>query len=400
MANVGIGNSELSPAEVAQFYDRLSKTAKKQGTSINVIGIEGENCDLANLGRCANETSGTVSIKKPLELRRMMRQIIDSSVITTNTFVKINTSKALSITRGQDFLLSSDVKHDHLANEFEIGNVTSDSDLTFRLTVDPTFVKCNGKEKYVSFPLQVQISYKHVDGTVGIRTITTVTPPLSTNREETEKNVDISIVALETVHESAHFAEKDQYLEARLKLFSVQKLFERCAIEDVQKEEYSTFISETNDLDQELQKCQKRNSQSKKDETADIVFRMKSACLKSFLAGSKKKELVAQRKNHTASSVKQFKKKTQSMSQYSSIPNSDLAQKLLQEQEKREQLQEVIEEKESQTRCLICEEEEINVVCIPCGHLIMCHQCSNKLTKKECPSCRQQVQTFVKVFKR
>lgn len=399
MANVGVGSSELSPVEVAQFYDRLSNTAKNQGTSINVIGIEGENCDLATLGRCANETSGTVSIKKPLELRRMMRQIIDNPVIATNAVVRVVTPKALSITKGQDFI-SSDAKESQLANVFEIGNVTSDSDLTFRLAVEPTLVSTKGKGKHIAFPLQVQISYKRIDGTMGIRTITISTPPVSTNREETEKNVDVSVVALETVHESASFAEKDQYMEARLKLFSAQKLFERCAAEDVQKEEYSTFISETNDFDQELQRCQKRSQKSKNDETADVVFRMKSACLKTFLAGSKKRELVAQRKNHTASSVKEFKKKTQSTNQLSSIPNSDLAQKLLQEQAKREQLQEVIEEKESQSRCLICEEKEIDVVCVPCGHLIMCYQCSNKLTKKECPSCRQKVQTFVKVFKR
>lgn len=402
MANVGVGNSELSDAEITAFYDRLSTTARSQGTSISVIGIEGENCDLVRLGKCADDTSGTVSIKKPLELRRMMRQIIDNPTIATSTTIRFISPTNIIFTKGEYFAQEITAEPEKL-EVLEIGNVTGESDISFEYVVTSAdkLADKKGKKKAQDTPIQLQINYKRTDGTVGMRAISTNLPTVTSDREQTEKNIDVSVIALNAVHRAGMFAERGLYKEARLKLFSVQSMLERCAIEGVQREEYSTFVIETELLDQELQRCQLRNTRSATDETAGIVFRMKNMSLNTYLSGSKKTTLVKQRKNHTASSVKQFKKKTQNVGpNLSQIPNSDLARKLIQEQEKREQLQELINEKEEQTKCIICEESEIDVVCVPCGHLIMCHGCSNKLQKKECPSCRQPVQTFVRVFKR
>ncbi len=48
--------------------------------------------------------------------------------------------------------------------------------------------------------------------------------------------------------------------------------------------------------------------------------------------------------------------------------------------------------------CKMCFENEINVVLIKCGHLVVCERCSkNKL--KECPICRKQIVEIMKVYR-
>ena len=73
----------------------VGKLAKKNGTVISVIGIEGSDCSMSALGRCAELTSGNVNIVKALELQRKMRQIIDNPVVATGVQVKVLVHPAL-----------------------------------------------------------------------------------------------------------------------------------------------------------------------------------------------------------------------------------------------------------------------------------------------------------------
>jgi small GTP-binding protein len=386
MANIGIGSSEHG--QVEQFYSLLSSTANRYGTSISVIGIEGENCDLKNLGKCAIDTSGSVNVRKPIELRRMMRQIVDNPIIATNASIKIVMHNSYSITQTTN-------KNPSHSVTFELGNITGDSDYTFSFTSSRQYNRSESRE----IPIQVQLQYKRMDGLTCLRVINSKLPPITTDRCEAEKHVDVSIVALHAIRQAAQFGQQSMYLEARLKLFAIQKLLDICT-SDTQREEYATFIAESQELDEVLQKCMQNSSYRTSDDAAKVLLRMTNMNVNALLCGSRKREIVKQRRNHTAVTVKQFKKKVQPVTNYSAIPNSALAEKLQQEQEKREQLEEIINEKEEQTRCIVCEEHFINVVCVPCGHLIMCQGCSTKLNESNCPSCRQHVTSFVRVFKR
>ena len=46
--------------------------------------------------------------------------------------------------------------------------------------------------------------------------------------------------------------------------------------------------------------------------------------------------------------------------------------------------------------CLICCNEERQLACIPCGHLIACVPCSHSLLT--CPVCRKSIEAFVRIF--
>lgn len=45
------------------------------------------------------------------------------------------------------------------------------------------------------------------------------------------------------------------------------------------------------------------------------------------------------------------------------------------------------------TDCIICMENEYDVVMVPCGHYCMCNECANKIlnSTSKCPICRQGV---------
>ena len=46
--------------------------------------------------------------------------------------------------------------------------------------------------------------------------------------------------------------------------------------------------------------------------------------------------------------------------------------------------------------CKICLSEEIKVVFLPCGHLVCCEQCANRVS--HCPICRKYINGTVKAY--
>lgn len=47
------------------------------------------------------------------------------------------------------------------------------------------------------------------------------------------------------------------------------------------------------------------------------------------------------------------------------------------------------------TTCKICQQRQVNVLFLPCGHLIACAQCATAL--RTCAVCRQPVKGAVRV---
>ena len=46
--------------------------------------------------------------------------------------------------------------------------------------------------------------------------------------------------------------------------------------------------------------------------------------------------------------------------------------------------------------CKICMDNEVDLVLLPCGHLISCVNCAHKL--KDCPVCRHFIKRIVRTF--
>lgn len=48
--------------------------------------------------------------------------------------------------------------------------------------------------------------------------------------------------------------------------------------------------------------------------------------------------------------------------------------------------------------CKICLEKEVEVLFLPCNHLVSCQSCNERLTQKICPFCRDTYQATIRVY--
>eukprot|EP01117_Protostelium_nocturnum_P002100 TRINITY_DN12740_c0_g1_i1.p1 TRINITY_DN12740_c0_g1~~TRINITY_DN12740_c0_g1_i1.p1 ORF type:complete len:334 (-),score=77.50 TRINITY_DN12740_c0_g1_i1:35-1036(-) len=59
-------------------------------------------------------------------------------------------------------------------------------------------------------------------------------------------------------------------------------------------------------------------------------------------------------------------------------------------------------EAEKEKNCMVCFENQVNCVLIPCGHMGFCYDCGEKIREDDyhaCPLCRTEIQMVVKTFK-
>lgn len=54
-----------------------------------------------------------------------------------------------------------------------------------------------------------------------------------------------------------------------------------------------------------------------------------------------------------------------------------------------------------QDECVVCWTHEKDVVCIPCGHVAMCKECSQAVLKKNglCPVCRTKIREVFQLYR-
>lgn len=366
--------------------------------NISVFGIEGSDCNMNLLGKIADKTGGSTNIVKPIELRRQMRQIIDNPIVATEAELRILISKPLGFRNveylQEGILLKQDKTYSSLLQP--LGSVTTETDITYELNVEET------KNKEAN--MQVHIYYKQENGEERLRIINKTLRITSKRENSLDDSTDVSVIALNSVLQSARLAELSLFREARLKLLSVNKFLETVATTDEQQEEMHSFATNSSELDEDLRKYEKLKSVNS-DKVSSLIFRMKKSSLTTFLCGRKKREIALNRKNHTNVTL------SQPASNITVEPHIDESVFITEDwlegatvQEVKEQLhqlhkmQEEIREKQEQSTCVVCMDREINVVLIPCGHLIMCNHCAESLASKKCPTCRQTISQVVKVY--
>ena len=83
---------------------------------------------------------------------------------------------------------------------------------------------------------------------------------------------------------------------------------------------------------------------------------------------------------------------------YSQLPIDNNAKRDILEtaQSESDNLESIVKQLIQSKTCKICLTNEINVVLIPCGHLICCNLCVTPL--KKCPICRLKIEKVVKTF--
>jgi len=237
-ANEGLGDvSSKSPSDMKrakETYDKIGKVAKENGITINVISIRGDDACLEYLGNLADLTSGTVAIVDPLDLSKQVMDIMSKPILGTGVTCKVVLDQNFHFTKNRS---NKDIR--------EIGNATSDSDLTFGFECKKPFDEMKNFQYAYA---QTHITFVRPDG-ARITRIYTKKIELCSDRDKFESNIDSSILALRAVQYAAELAQLGDYQGARVLLISCMRLLQRGMKTKKNQQEYIQYIIQGEKLD-------------------------------------------------------------------------------------------------------------------------------------------------------
>lgn len=219
LSNVGLGaydecKNEADMAAVDEFYEKVGQFAQTHGVTINIVSIEGDECNLDSLAKLAELTGGTVERVSPTSLTQNFANMMSKPVIATNVVVKVKIHKALEFRNEAE----ANLNEDKTLMARQLGNVTEDNKFCFEYHLRPLdeLVEMDDIDliKLKSVPFQTQITYKGLDGAKYLRVITQL-KEVSHNREENEKKADHSIMAQNCIQQSSKMAREGNFRQAQ-----------------------------------------------------------------------------------------------------------------------------------------------------------------------------------------
>jgi hypothetical protein len=113
LSNVGLGaydecKTEADMAAVDEFYEKVGQFAQTHGVTINIVSIEGDECNLDSLAKLAELTGGNVERVSPTSLTQNFANMMSKPVIATNVVVKVKIHKALEFRNEAEANLNED----------------------------------------------------------------------------------------------------------------------------------------------------------------------------------------------------------------------------------------------------------------------------------------------------
>jgi hypothetical protein len=138
LANIGLGafdecRNEADTTAAQQFYERVGQIASVAGVTINIVSIEGDECNLASLSTLAELTGGKVERVNPTTLTQDFANMLSMPVIATNVEAKVKLHKGLQF-RNE---LATDLSEDKSLLARRFGNTTAETVFMFEYGMKP-----------------------------------------------------------------------------------------------------------------------------------------------------------------------------------------------------------------------------------------------------------------------
>ena len=132
LANVGLGafddiKNEEDALKADEFYERVGQYAKTKGVTVNIVSIEGEECNIDTISKVSELTGGDVQRVAPRDLIENFSNILSLPVLATNVQIKVKLHKGLEF-RNED---AANLSEDKTILARDLGNVNEGSELTF-----------------------------------------------------------------------------------------------------------------------------------------------------------------------------------------------------------------------------------------------------------------------------
>jgi hypothetical protein len=84
-----------------EVYERIGEYAKSKGLTVNIVSIEGDECNLDALSKLAELTGGEIERVDPISLTKNFANILSNPIIASNVIAKILLHKGLQF-RNED----------------------------------------------------------------------------------------------------------------------------------------------------------------------------------------------------------------------------------------------------------------------------------------------------------
>jgi len=256
LANIGLGSLEgLTDEEddkTEQFYNDLANFAKNNGVVVNILSIEGQNVNVEYIGKVAMGTNGFNDIVDPLKLTKNFNFLLENPIIATDVVVKMFIHLGLKWFNEENPINN----YSCLRN---VGIANKESSITFEFGMSDVDI---GDLK--SLPFQVQIHYTRLDGAKCIR-VMSKKQEVTEVREVAEENLNVGVIGLHSMQQTAKNIEEGDYTKARLKTITHQKLVKRALKSKKNKtkeddDEYVSWMVEAEKMDTMIRKKSRTRS--------------------------------------------------------------------------------------------------------------------------------------------
>jgi len=259
---------DVARARARTFYESLGRAAAAAGVVVDVIGIEGDGCDLEMLGTTlAEATGGSTEKVNPMELRKNFASSLVNPIIAFKVTATLLLHWGLAF-RGDDAAAgavgagggaggdagapaagSSSSSSSKLVRE--IGNVTADTAITFEYgqrRAAELGERAAAMRDVTSLPFQLQVRYTKPDGAAYVRVLSQA-KPVTRERATAEARMDMRVCGTHVAQSSASMARAGEYKKARVRNFAFEKMMRRNVASEEQAAGYSAWVGTTAAMD-------------------------------------------------------------------------------------------------------------------------------------------------------
>lgn len=228
LSNVGVGALSKYPTDLERefssaFYKRATEYAVGKGVAVSVISIEGEDCNLVELGSLAQATGGSVQRVRPDQLDTAASTVTSDMVVASQVEMRMVLHTSL-----QPYAMCQPDRNLAGLNSqvHRLASVTSNSEVVFQFgpaTPEKIAALPRPPTSPLRVPFQLQVRYTNLAGQHCMRVFTDDLP-VTDDLNHAKTNMDVDLLIMHGARSSAQLALAKDF-DGAVELSSIFKEF-------------------------------------------------------------------------------------------------------------------------------------------------------------------------------
>jgi len=222
------------------FYESVGEIAQTSGVTIDILSIQGDECNIDSLSKLAELTGGEVERVNPSNLSTDVANLMRLPPIATNVTAKVKIHKGLRFRNELD----KDVSDDKTTLTRIFGTVTAESVFTFEYGLKPIseLLKMEDLDMTLvkNFPFQAQISYTALDGSKCIRVVTKQ-QEVCNEREVVQKEANYEMLSYNCMQKATTNARAGDFKKAQVIMKGFKRGMKKSEMSEEQADVYQNI---------------------------------------------------------------------------------------------------------------------------------------------------------------